>query len=102
MTVPQKPPTRRQSWLMKRNTGDILVLLIASTVCFAVTVSVISVVILQFVQPENKGGFAVVGDVINTLISLMAGFLAGRTDATSALASKEVLDNAEIAQRDNP
>jgi hypothetical protein len=64
-----------------RSTGDTLILMIAGTVCVSVLLSVLTVVVLQFIQPDNKGGFAAIADVINTLISLMAGFLAGRTDA---------------------
>ena len=70
------------SGLRDRPTTDLLLLMIAGTVCFAVLSATITVLILSFVQPENRGGFAAVADVINTLISLLAGFLAGRSDAT--------------------
>lgn len=64
-----------------RPTTDILLLMIAGTVCASVLISMATVVIQSFVNPENKGGFAAVADIINTLISLLAGFLAGRTES---------------------
>lgn len=70
-------------WLHSRSTGDLLVMLIAATVCFCVLAAGGAVTVLAFVHPEVNTT-AVVGtisDVINTLIGLLAGFLAGRTDA---------------------
>jgi len=64
-----------------RSTTDLLILLIACTICFSIVSVAISVIVLQFVQPENKGGFVIVSDLINTLIGLLAGFLAGRTES---------------------
>lgn len=74
--------------LRDRPTTDLLLLMIAGTVCFAVVSSVVVVLVLQFVQPENKGGFAAVADVVNTLISLLAGFLAGRSESAMRSRSK--------------
>jgi hypothetical protein len=65
-----------------RSSTDLLLLMIAGTVCVSVLVSLATVVVQTFVSPENKGGFAAVADIINTLISLLAGFLAGRTEST--------------------
>lgn len=65
-----------------RSTTDLLLLMIAGTVCASVMVSMVTVVIQTFINPDNKGGFAAVADILNTLISLLAGFLAGRTEGT--------------------
>jgi hypothetical protein len=74
---------RRRPWWAERSTGDLLILIIALTICFATLASGAWLAILAFKQPERDvtQGFAAVADVINTLIGLLAGFLAGRTDA---------------------
>ena len=65
-----------------RSTADTMVLMIAGTICISVLTIVLIAAIMSFVHPENKGGYAAVADIVNTLISLLAGFLAGRTEAT--------------------
>jgi hypothetical protein len=74
---------RRRPWWADRSTGDVLILLIAATICFATLASGAWLAILAMTQPTRdvSQGFATIADVINTLIGLLAGFLAGRTDA---------------------
>lgn len=65
-----------------RSTGDLLVLMIASTVCAVILITVLAVVIVKFFHPETSTDIAVrtVAGILNTMIGLLAGFLAGRTD----------------------
>lgn len=78
--VPVDPRPRR---LRDRSTGDLLVILVAGTVCFTVVGIVLAVIVTEVLHPESDTGNAVsqVSDVINTLIGLMAGFVAGKTDS---------------------
>jgi hypothetical protein len=72
-------PTRR---LRDRSTGDLLVLLIAGTVCFAVIATGATIVVVEIINPKVDTTLASrqISDILNTLIGLLAGFLAGRTD----------------------
>jgi hypothetical protein len=91
--VAQATTTRRRTrkpvvqekphWFEARSTGDLLILIIACTICFSVLAAGGALALLAFLQPERNlsVGFGAVADVINTLIGLLAGFLAGRTDA---------------------
>lgn len=75
--------TRRMPWWAERTTGDLLILGISFTVCFSVLASGALVGLLALLQPQRDTSIMVgaISDVINTLIGLLAGFLAGRTDA---------------------
>lgn len=67
--------------MSNRSTSDLLVLLIAGTVCAAILVTVIGLGVAEFFHPEQdttKVAGAII-NVINTMIGLLAGFLAGRT-----------------------
>jgi len=68
--------------LRDRSTGDILVLLIAGTVCFMVLATGGTIAIVEITSPSSDTTAAIraVTGIINTLIGLLAGFLAGRTD----------------------
>lgn len=74
---------RKKPWWAERTTGDLLILGISFTVCFSVLASGALVGLLALVQPtrDTSAMVGAIGDVINTLIGLLAGFLAGRTDA---------------------
>lgn len=65
-----------------RSTGDLLVLMIAGTICVVVVATSASLIVEGWLKPERDTSAAAsaIGDVINTLIGLLAGFLAGRTD----------------------
>lgn len=66
----------------QRSTTDLLVLLIASTICAAVLLTGATLGLLQILRPsvDTTGLSGNLFDVITTLIGLLAGFLAGRTD----------------------
>ena len=82
----------RRFWLADRTTGDLLLLLIASTVCASVLAAGAAISIIAILHPEVDLTSAVgmVSSVINTLIGLLAGFLAGRTDAHLTIARGRV------------
>jgi hypothetical protein len=71
------------SRLQERSTADLLVLIIASTICGVVGLAMVAIFVLELVHPEqNTSDFAAgIADVTTTLIGLLAGFLAGRTDS---------------------
>lgn len=70
--------------LRDRPTGDLLVLLIAGTICFTVLASGATVALVRIWHPDSDTTVAtnILSDTINTLIGLLAGFLAGRTEAS--------------------
>jgi hypothetical protein len=65
-----------------RSTGDLLVLLVAGTVCFMVLSTGATIMIVEIIDSKTDTTSAVrqVTGIVNTLIGLLAGFLAGRTD----------------------
>ena len=64
-----------------RSTGDLLVLIVAATICGAILLGVIGVFVVSIARPKTDltGLVGNLGDVINTMVGLMAGFLAGKT-----------------------
>lgn len=67
-----------------RSTGEILVLAVTGTVCFGVLASGLSVMIISIVHPEADVSLWIsrITGTFNTMIGLLAGFLAGRTDVS--------------------
>jgi hypothetical protein len=68
--------------LRDRETGDLMVLLIAGTICATVMFATIGSFVFKVVNPEadiNKT-FVLVADILNTMVGLLAGFLAGRAE----------------------
>ena len=65
----------------RRSTSDTLVLIVAGTICTCIMIATIGVFVLRIYQPKSdlSGLVGNLNDVINTLIGLMAGFLAGKT-----------------------
>jgi len=65
-----------------RSTGDLLVLMVAATVCTVLVVGVIGLGILAVARPSEdlSRAFSAVGSVLSTLVGIVAGYLAGRTD----------------------
>jgi hypothetical protein len=63
-----------------RSTPDLLVLIIASTICLAVLIATAGVFVIRIYEPkvDLSGLVGNLNDVINTMIGLMAGYLAGR------------------------
>jgi hypothetical protein len=84
------PPAQSQPYyrprLRDRSTGDLLVFGIATTICTVVILTVVTVIVIEIAHPKTDTSAAIrqVADIINTLIGLLAGFLAGRTDAAAA------------------
>ena len=78
--------------LRDRSTTDLLILLIAGTICFSVLASGALIAILAIVRPESKtaGATAILSDTINTLIGLLAGFLAGRTQTQMEMGQGQI------------
>jgi len=72
--------------LRERSTTDLLILLIAGTICFSVLAAGATVGIIEIHDPsvDTTKAQGTIGDVINTLIGLLAGFLAGRTEVQRA------------------
>jgi hypothetical protein len=64
-----------------RTTGELLVIFVGVTVCGYVIVTGTVVMFLAFFTDRDLSGIAGnIGDIVNTLIGLLAGFLAGKTD----------------------
>lgn len=77
--------------LGERSTGDIMVLMISGTICFGLVATGAIAAVFAFVHPDAdlSGPSRFIADVVNTLIGLLAGFLAGRTDANLATRKAE-------------
>ena len=69
--------------LRERSTGEIMVLMITSTVCFGIIASGALVAILVIWHPsvDVTPWITRITGLLNTMIGLLAGFLAGRTDS---------------------
>ena len=67
---------------MERPTGEILVLSVTFTVCFSVVATGLFVALIVVIHPDADVSVWVarVTGLLNTMIGLLAGFLAGRTD----------------------
>lgn len=78
---PQRGERHSRS-LTDRPTTDLLLLMIATTICLAVLIGLCSVVVIAVLNPDadTRAASSAIADVINTLIGLLAGFLAGRTN----------------------
>jgi len=68
--------------LRERSTGEIMVLSITATVCFGIIASGALVGVLVLVRPDVDvtPWITRITGLLNTMIGLLAGFLAGRTD----------------------
>lgn len=74
--------------LQGRTTADILVLMIASTVCGSVIASgvVISIISLKAPGTDVTVWISRITGIMNTLVGLLAGYLAGRHTAVDTAA----------------
>lgn len=70
-----------------RPTGEILVLSITATVCFGVLASGVLVALVVLKDPHADVSIWVsrITGILNTMVGLLAGFLAGRTDREKLL-----------------
>ena len=67
--------------LRDRPTGELLVLMIAGTLCGAVVIGSLSIIAIAMFRPEYdyNGGARTIADLLTTMVGLLAGYLAGRT-----------------------
>lgn len=72
---------------LDRPTGEILVLMIAGTVCWSVLASGLIIALISLFRPEVDVSHWIsrVSGIMNTMVGLLAGFLAGRTAERHAL-----------------
>jgi hypothetical protein len=70
--------------LLSRPTGDVLVILFAATICLTVLIAGTSLVVVRLAQPDRDltASIGALSDVVNTMLGLTAGFVAGRTEVT--------------------
>lgn len=65
--------------LRDRSTPDVLLLLIAGTICAVVLFVGGAIFVLEVTGKDTSNLAGNLTDVVNTLVGIMAGFLAGRT-----------------------
>jgi hypothetical protein len=70
-----------------RPTADILVILIAGTICAGLVFTSVVSWVFAFINPASdlEGPSRYIADITNTLIGLLAGFLAGTTTTYSVV-----------------
>jgi hypothetical protein len=77
-----------------RSTGEILVIMVGVTVCTYVFFGMGLIILLAFFTDKDVSDSARnIADIINTLIGLLAGYLAGKTD--TAVIKKELEKSQE-------
>jgi hypothetical protein len=61
-----------------------MLLMVAGTICIAIIIAITSIGVIEVVHPETDTNEAAIalGAVLNTLVGLLAGYLAGRTQRT--------------------
>jgi hypothetical protein len=84
--------------LRDRSTGDLLVLFIGGTICVCVLIGAVGLIIQSFISDvDHPGAATLVGDTLVALTSLLAGFIAGRSDGGSRSRKDEDKDDAPPA-----
>jgi uncharacterized membrane protein HdeD (DUF308 family) len=80
-----------------RSTGDILILSITFTVCVSVMASGIVIALVSLLHPDKDVSVWIsrITGIINTMIGVMAGFLAGRTDVATKHGSSERVEPSD-------
>jgi hypothetical protein len=66
-----------------RSTTDLLLLLVAFTICAVVLLVGGAVFVLEITGSDTSKLAGNLTDVVNTLVGILAGFLAGRTDRSN-------------------
>ena len=90
-SIPPPDPHPLRTSLLARGTTDLMVLMVAFTICASVVIGGSAIIVMGLLRPEadNTRGLAIIADILNTLIGLLAGFLAGRTDAKINIAKQQ-------------
>lgn len=80
-----------------RATTDLMILMVSGTICCAIIIAIISIGVIEVVHPETDTNDAAIalGAVLNTLVGLLAGYLAGRTQRQQAAAGRTGDDTVE-------
>lgn len=65
--------------LTERSTSDLLILLVASTICFTVCAAGVGIFVLALAYPERDlaGVVSALAYILNTLLGLLAGYFIG-------------------------
>lgn len=66
-----------------RSTTDLLLLLLAGTICAVVLFVGAAIFVLELKGKDTAGLAGNLTDVVNTLVGILAGFLAGRSDRSN-------------------
>lgn len=76
-------------------TGEVLVIIIAGTVAVVLTLTTLSVIVIQIARPGVNVDTAIsaISNIMVTMIGLLAGFLAGRTDVVQGTKSQARQDS---------
>jgi hypothetical protein len=84
-------------WKTNRPISDLLVLMITFTVCFSVVISGMTIAVIAFFHPDTDVSLwtSKVSGIINTMVGLLAGFLAGRTTAKNGNTKTDESDAGE-------
>jgi hypothetical protein len=74
-----------------RPTTDLLILIIAGTICAAILLGIVGVFVVEVANPNTDLAKLAgnLNDVISTLVGLLAGWLAGRTERTRVRRGRE-------------
>lgn len=77
-------------WLTNRSSFDLIIITIAATICLILLSIVGTTILLIFLQPEREltGAVNLIAGILNTLIGLLAGFIAGKTRDVQQIGNK--------------
>jgi ABC-type proline/glycine betaine transport system permease subunit len=68
--------------MAKRPLMDIIILMVAATICSAILISLIAIAAIELINPDQDTtvATATMASFLNILMGLLAGFIAGRTE----------------------
>jgi Zn-dependent protease with chaperone function len=75
-----------------------MLLMVAGTICVAILISIISIGMIEVVHPETDTNEAAIalGAVLNTLVGLLAGYLAGRTQRVRERRADDTIEQERV------